>query len=73
MSELMTVTLRPAQTRASAPIGSLFSIAREMARYAPDVSILVVGEDGAVAASFGCPRPSVMDSVDQNDDDIVLF
>jgi len=71
MSEMMTVTLRPAQTRSSFHTGSLFGIAREMARHAPDVSILVLGEDGAVAASFGCPRPTTR--VEATEDDVVLF
>jgi len=69
MNEMLTVTLRPAQIRTSFHVGSLFGIAREMARHAPDVSILVLGEDGAVAASFGRPIPTTR--VDADDD--VLF
>jgi len=72
MSETMTVTLRPAQIRSSFHVGSLFGIAREMARHAPDVSILVLGEDGAVAASFGRPRAATR-QVETDDDDIILF
>lgn len=70
MSEMMTVTLRPARTRSTFHTGSLFGIAREMARHAPDVSILVLGEDGAVAAAFGRPRETERE-VDH--DDVVLF
>jgi len=31
-------------------------IARQMARYAPDLSIRVLGSDGAVTAVFGRPE-----------------
>lgn len=61
----VTATLRPGRNRGhqSWTGSSLGAIAQEMARYAPDVSIRVLGADGAVTAVFGR----------QADDDVTLF
>lgn len=55
----VTVSLRPARIHASRLDAhvNLGLIAREMARYAPDLTIRVLGNDGAVTAVFGCPEP----------------
>jgi hypothetical protein len=61
----VTATLRPGRsqgTRHQSSV-SLGVIAQEMARYAPDISIRVLGTDGAVTAVFG--RQSI--------DDVTLF
>lgn len=51
----VTATLRPGRSRipGHASSANLGAIAREMARYAPDISIRVLGSDGMVTAVFG--------------------
>jgi len=63
----VTATLRPARTNGSChhPSACLGIIAQEMARYAPDVSIRVLGADGAVTAVFG--------HQESTEDDVTLF
>lgn len=61
----VTATLRPGRNRGNRQLAgfNLGAIAQEMARYAPDVSIRVLGADGAVTAIFGR----------QPEEDVTLF
>jgi len=54
----VTVSLRAGRGSASRLDihANLGLMAREMARYAPDLSIRVLGSDGAVTAVFGRPE-----------------
>jgi hypothetical protein len=62
----VTATLRPGRSQGPhRNLGvNLGAIAQEMARYAPDISIRVLGADGAVTAVFGRR---------DDDDDMTLF